>query len=327
MNPLISVIVPVYKVEPYLRKCVDSILAQTYTNLEVILVDDGSPDNCGAICDAYAAKDSRVKVIHKENGGQSSARNAGLQVMRGEYVSFVDSDDWLAEDLYESIMAFAPFSAALFGCTYVDDETGEIRTKQACYESGELIWAEDAEQIGELVKNSLFGYAWNKIFRADVVKSLSYPIALLREDLLFNMAAFSRTGRIFLHNHIGYYYRQRVGSALSKDYCGLVPDIVGVAEQMLLVHPLLPSKVNERLRSHLIKNYICDMLYKFVFMNADLSEREMLEETKKVLKSKKLVNVVRFEKNESRLHALLTFCMRMRLPKLFFSMMKGKWHG
>ena len=103
MRPLVSVIVPVYRVEEYLHPCVDSILHQTYTNLEVILVEDGSPDDCGAICDAYAAKDSRVKVIHKPNGGQADARNVGMAAMSGEYVTFVDSDDWLAVDLYERV--------------------------------------------------------------------------------------------------------------------------------------------------------------------------------------------------------------------------------
>ena len=101
---LISVIVPVYKVEPYLDKCVRSIVEQTYQNLEIILVDDGSPDNCGAICDAWAEKDSRIKVIHKENGGLSDARNAGMDVATGQWIAFVDSDDWIAEEMYESLL-------------------------------------------------------------------------------------------------------------------------------------------------------------------------------------------------------------------------------
>jgi len=92
MSPKISIIVPVYKVEPYLRKCIDSILAQTFTDFELILVDDGSPDGCGKICDEYAKKDNRILVIHKSNGGLSSARNAGLEIAKGEYIGFVDSD-------------------------------------------------------------------------------------------------------------------------------------------------------------------------------------------------------------------------------------------
>lgn len=104
MNPKISIIVPVYEVEPYIHKCVDSILAQTFTDFELILVDDGSPDNCGEICDEYEENDSRIRVIHKENGGPSSARNAGLNIAKGDYIGFVDSDDWIETDMYEMLI-------------------------------------------------------------------------------------------------------------------------------------------------------------------------------------------------------------------------------
>ena len=100
----ISIIVPVYKVEPYLRKCLDSIVGQTYQKLEIILVDDGSPDSCGAICDAYAARDERIRVIHKENGGVASARNAGLDAATGDYIGWVDSDDWIEADMFECLL-------------------------------------------------------------------------------------------------------------------------------------------------------------------------------------------------------------------------------
>ena len=96
----VSIVVPVYKVEPYLDKCISSIVNQTYTNLEIILVDDGSPDQCPQMCDAWAEKDARIRVIHKENGGLPDARNAGMAVATGEYIAFVDSDDWIAPDLY-----------------------------------------------------------------------------------------------------------------------------------------------------------------------------------------------------------------------------------
>ena len=101
MKQIISVIVPIYKVESYLKKCVDSIINQTMTDLEIILVDDGSPDNCGKICDAYAEQDARIRVIHKENGGVSSARNAGLDICTGDYIGFVDGDDYIAPDMYK----------------------------------------------------------------------------------------------------------------------------------------------------------------------------------------------------------------------------------
>ncbi len=118
MNELVSVIVPVYKSEKYLRRCVDSILAQTYTNLEIILVDDGSPDNCGKICDEYAAKDLRIKVVHKENGGVSSARNAGLEVFTGEYLTFIDSDDYVEKTYVESLVDNMDDSTGIVVCSY-----------------------------------------------------------------------------------------------------------------------------------------------------------------------------------------------------------------
>ncbi|MBS4197580.1 glycosyltransferase family 2 protein [Lederbergia citri] len=107
MHPKISVIVPVYKVEPYLKMCIDSILAQTFTDFELILVNDGSPDRCGIICDRYAKKDSRITVIHKENGGLSSARNAGIKIARGKYIGFVDSDDYIDKKMYEILYDIA----------------------------------------------------------------------------------------------------------------------------------------------------------------------------------------------------------------------------
>ena len=118
-NPLISVVIPIYKVEKYLCECVDSVINQTYTNLEIILVDDGSPDNCPAICDDYASKDSRIKVIHKENGGQSSARNAGIKIAKGEYISFIDSDDYVSPVYIEQLYSTLKRSGAgLSCCTY-----------------------------------------------------------------------------------------------------------------------------------------------------------------------------------------------------------------
>lgn len=113
-NELVSVIVPVYKVEPYLDRCVASILAQTYPNLEVILVDDGSPDNCPALCDAWAQRDARIRVIHKKNGGLSDARNVGLDAASGAYISFVDSDDYIAENFIETFMICSMSTTPIF---------------------------------------------------------------------------------------------------------------------------------------------------------------------------------------------------------------------
>ena len=124
--PLLSIIVPVYKVENYLQKCIDSILAQTFTDFELILVEDGSPDGCPALCDAAAAKDARIRVLHQKNGGLSAARNAGLDVARGEWIGFVDSDDYIAPEMYETLYkAVQSTGADLALCDYAAvDEAG-----------------------------------------------------------------------------------------------------------------------------------------------------------------------------------------------------------
>lgn len=134
MNKKVSVIIPVYNVEKYLRRCVDSVLAQTYKNLEVILVDDGSPDRCPQICDEYASKDARVRVIHKKNGGLSSARNAALDSqLKGDYVTFVDSDDWIAPDTYEyaiDLMKKYGAQAVQYDMTMTEDEEAVIKDEE-----------------------------------------------------------------------------------------------------------------------------------------------------------------------------------------------------
>ena len=158
MSRKISVIVPVYKVEPYLRKCVDSILNQTYANLEIILVDDGSPDNCGAICDEYARIDFRVNVIHKENGGQSDARNVGMRAMTGEYLMFVDSDDWLEPDTIQrlsSLLHGNNADLAIGGFQTEDDITGEIRFTN-CSENPSIWCATQAEMMEKILN-----WFWN----------------------------------------------------------------------------------------------------------------------------------------------------------------------
>lgn len=127
---MISVIVPVYKVEKYLRRSIESVLNQTYTDLEIVLVDDGSPDQCGMICDEYAQKDSRIRVIHKENGGLSSARNAGIKIAKGEYITFLDSDDYIENDAYETLINVAANTDADViegGIKYIDHGKLKIR--------------------------------------------------------------------------------------------------------------------------------------------------------------------------------------------------------
>lgn len=210
MEPLISVIVPVYKVEPYLHKCVDSILAQTYRRLEIILVDDGSPDQCGAICDEYAEKDGRVKVIHKPNGGLSDARNAGMRIMSGELVAFVDSDDWIEPTMYERLYALLDqFQADMaFGGVADDWECGNAVTTTKTSDYGPTPFAEDAVAAMRRYFHGSWA-AWDKLYRAKLFDGIFYPVGEINEDEAIVLHLLDRCDRVCYTNEIFYHYMRR----------------------------------------------------------------------------------------------------------------------
>ena len=215
---LISVIVPVYKVEPYLDRCVESIILQTYTNIEIILVDDGSPDNCPAMCDAWAEKDSRVRVIHKENGGLSDARNAGLALATGEYAAFVDSDDWIAPEMLERLhAAMEQDDSDIAACTvqmvWEDSEYKEFLTVQRnC-----ILEREEAQSA--LLKESLLKQpVWYKLYRREVVEDIPFEVGKFHEDVYWSYQAIGNARRVSVIDYIGYYYFQRAGSIMGEGY-------------------------------------------------------------------------------------------------------------
>ena len=218
-KPIISVIVPVYRVEPYLRKCVDSILDQTYQNLEVILVDDGSPDNCGTICDAYAALDRRVKVIHKDNGGLSSARNAGLDAMTGAYVGFVDSDDWIEPRMYEELLSLMTHFDAQMALGGVADEMlrdGTIVTVKTS-DYGHTPFAEDSVcAIKRFFQGSWA--AWDKLYQAQLFNGLRFPLGEINEDEAIAVYLLEQTNRVCYTNEIFYHYLRRPESITTTSF-------------------------------------------------------------------------------------------------------------
>ncbi len=210
---LISVIVPVYNVEPYLRRCVDSILAQTYEDLEIILVDDGATDSSGAICDEYAGKDLRVRVIHKPNGGLSSARNAGIDVAKGEYLAFVDSDDWIEESTYEYLMGLIRrfgVKLAYTGRYDVEEETGE-RQKGLCPKTEETIAARDF--VGRIfLWDNVDSAAWDKLYHRSLFANHRYPEGKICEDVPVTYRVILETDMVAVGNRPMYNYYHRKGS-------------------------------------------------------------------------------------------------------------------
>ena len=180
--PLISVIVPVYKVEPYLHRCIDSILAQSFTDFELILVDDGSPDNCGAICDEYAEKDKRIHVIHQENGGLSAARNAGIdwafRNSDSEWIAFVDSDDWLHTQLFELLLDAATKHNTNISVCGFERTFGEIPNISE-YSLASKLWSPEEFFVDRNVNAVV---VWGKIFRKRCLQNIRFPEGKIHED-------------------------------------------------------------------------------------------------------------------------------------------------
>lgn len=216
-TPLISVIVPIYQVEAYLEQCLDSIINQTYRQLEIILIDDGSPDRCGEICDRYAIQDSRIKVIHQTNQGLSAARNAGMDMATGEYISFIDSDDYIAPHFYEKLLeGFKEHpEAKVTACQVFKNENGEITPLNSKWDHQfptihSSRWCQDAI----LGKTNVT--VWNKLYQAELLKEIRFCKGRIVEDVLFMYdflpICINQQALLLLLPDYLYYYRIRQGS-------------------------------------------------------------------------------------------------------------------
>ena len=211
-QPLVSIIVPIYNVESYLHECVDSVIAQTYTNLEIILVDDGSPDRCPIICDEYAKQDSRIQVIHKPNGGLSDARNAGMKIAKGKYLSFVDSDDMIHNQMIEVLMnpILDDVSVQISCCNFKPfyDDT------QPCLQQTITSKTEKYSFKDYFTKRRCVA-AWSKIYTKELFDGIEFPVGRYHEDVYTTYKLCYKALKITYTDNKLYFYRQRKGSIMS----------------------------------------------------------------------------------------------------------------
>lgn len=294
MSPLVSVIVPIYKVEQYLKRCIDSIIAQTYKNIEIILVDDGSPDNCGAICDEYALNNGRIKVVHKPNGGLSDARNKGIEVSKGDYICFVDSDDYVEKDYIEKMLSAAELSNAdlvISNFKYVYED-GTIKKYEFEHEFKSYS-SEESMEI--LVSNNMsipLVVAWSKLYAKKLFSEYRFKKGLIHEDEEICHKIINSSNKIVIIDDVLYNYVQRTGSImneikLSKDL--VVCDILKDRYEFLV-----ENGYNKIICENAFLNYYASV-NKFIYLskkhknrkiNADLSF-----EMKKILNSKSYKNI------------------------------------
>lgn len=221
MNPTISVIVPIYKVEKYLDKCINSIINQTYKNLEIILVDDGSPDKCPQICDQYKKKDGRIKVIHKPNGGLSDARNAGMKIASGQYISFIDSDDYVSDDFIETLYdVMKSEKSDIVECETIKFCDGEVA--KAAQEEFNTLTVKTEEGLKMLIaENGFHQHVWNKLYKAEIVKGVYFEKGKLNEDEFWTYQIFGKAKKISKINKPMYYYLQQRSTSIMGNTFGM----------------------------------------------------------------------------------------------------------
>lgn len=222
----ISVIVPIYKIEAYLPKCIDSLLNQSFSGFELILVNDGSPDNCPKICNQYGAKDSRIRVVHKENGGLLSARKAGLKKAKGRYIAFVDGDDWVDKFYLDTLFKLAEANDADLVVTgHFREFDGKIETikpkKAGIYDENELKSSIIPKAIynGKFCEHGISTYVWNKLFRTELLYSILLDIPndiVMGEDAAITYSYLSISKSLVVSRIPLYYYRQRHDSIVKS---------------------------------------------------------------------------------------------------------------
>lgn len=289
-TPLVSVIIPVYKVEKYLDRCVSSVLNQTYKNLEIILVDDGSPDNCPFLCDQYAEKNSNIIVVHKENGGLSSARNAGLARANGQYVAFLDSDDWLATDAYaymvQSILGNNA-DVADIRIVQVKDENdvvADVDENISVYEGNDILWHYLYRGLNE--RNGAPYSVCRKLYNRELFRGDTqwFVEGIVNEDICFNYRILKKANRIVVSNRIKYFYFQgnesiTTGKCKQRDL-----DLLAVSEELLeLTKETKNEKIIELAKMKQARSDF-SILARIVLYGTDETIRDEASLTKKLCK-------------------------------------------
>lgn len=313
---IVSVIIPVYNVERYLPKCIDSIINQTYKNLEIILVDDGSPDGCPALCDQYASKDNRIKVVHKQNGGLSSARNAGLEVATGDYVCFFDSDDYVEPDMLEKMLK-ATIDSKLDVCVcgyyvdYFDDDEKELSSKAVLPKHSDINSSLSLFDCESML--GISGYAWNKLysrkFLVDNQLKFVQGVSLV-EDLLFNSQVFKKGAKINFIAYAGYHYIQRgrvtLGVKYYENFFELKQMAIDAKKDILTTCGVGQTVINEFYK----KAYV-DVVWGTIknLANSNLTKKEKNEKIKKIIKDKDILAKIKKFKPKSKKEKIKKICL------------------
>lgn len=269
MLPKVSVIVPIYNVEKYIVRCIDSIINQTYKNIEIILVDDGSPDKCGEICDEYLKKDSRIKSLHKENGGLSDARNYGMKYATGDYTVFLDSDDWLKENMIETLVNISIENSAdvVQSAFYYAYDKHMLLDERYYKEGKEPIVLNNKELMKELVINErVKNFAWGKLYKTNLIKDIPFKKGVLFEDIFWAHKVMSKVNKYVIVHTPMCYYLQRADSIVATYTIRNLDILKGLKERHDFIKDNYSELINESYKLILTTNL---MHYNLLIVNRD----------------------------------------------------------
>lgn len=309
----ISIVVPIYKVELYIKKCIENLIRQTYKNIEIILVDDGSPDNCGKICDEYAKKDTRITVIHKTNGGLSDARNAGIHIATGEYVMLVDSDDFIELNSCEELVK-------IINKTQADI----IAFKKAnIFEDGKEQRTEDTEKYKEYTNSEayvelIYGRnfeitAWSRIYKKNILKKIPFPVGVLSEDFAIAHKLFMSSNKIVFYDKTLYNYFIRNNSIMGNISRNHAIDLYNITNEVFKFQ-------KKNFKEHILKiktvhyNNLMKISYFLKNMKQDRETKKILKECEKKLREVKY--------GEVELKTKIALFLFKHNKKLFMNIMK-----
>jgi glycosyltransferase involved in cell wall biosynthesis len=304
---LVSVVVPIYKVEKYIHRCVDSILGQTYSHIEVILVNDGSPDNCGEIAEKYAAADSRVQVIHKKNGGLSDARNYGMQKVTGEFTIFVDSDDWLERNMIEymvnSCMEYkADIVQSAFYYAYEDRELVDNRYYK---QEDPPVVLENQKLMYELVINErVKNFAWGKLYKTNIIKDIPFEKGVLFEDVFWAHKIMHKVNTFVLLHQPMYNYYQRSDSIVATYTTRNLDVIKGLKERHRFIEKFYKELIDESYKTILKMSLIH---YNLLLRNRDKDVDGVYRKEIQTYIQSNLYQIKKAVKNDKQLKRQLRF--------------------
>lgn len=294
MKHKISVIVPVYNVEEYLDKCIESLIGQTYKNLEIILVDDGSEDKSGEICDSWKYKDSRIKVIHKKNGGLSDARNAGMDIATGDYIGFIDSDDYINKRMYEILLNnMNDYNSDISVCSIEKVyETNEIYNSVITNKNISIFTAEEA--LRDLIEEGILKQTvWNKLYKKSVIENIRFEFGKIHEDEFWSYQVFGKSSKIVYTDEKMYYYLQRAGSIMDKPFS--VKRLDALEARYNRLNYIIQNYPNLELESKISLFFSCLYQYQCMLRSISINEKD---DCKRIIK--RYIDCISFRKDEIR---------------------------